>query len=173
MENLYNDDDRQYLQMMQENISRMANNSTNCKTWLITIVAAMLAIGCNIEALRCWLLLTLVPIIIFWYLDTFYLRLERGMRNRQSDFINKVRAIYQLPANVREDERQKLMFEYHEALYDFSPKKDKTDDKTKGFVSTLNQLFSKSVLPVYGTLLFVEIFITIILNWKVIIRFCS
>lgn len=29
---MYNEDDRQYLQMMQENISRMASNSANCKT---------------------------------------------------------------------------------------------------------------------------------------------
>lgn len=103
MNSLYSDDDRQYLQMMQENISRMSNNCTNCKTWLITIVAAMLAIGCNIEALRWWLLLTVIPIFVFWYLDTFYFHLERGMRNRQRNFMNIVRAIYQLPANVHED----------------------------------------------------------------------
>lgn len=166
MNSLYSDDDRQYLQMMQENISRMSNNCTNCKTWLITIVAAMLAIGCNIEALRCWLLLTVIPIFVFWYLDTFYFHLERGMRNRQRNFMNIVRAIYQLPANVHEDERQKLMLEYQEALYDFSPKKEETDDKTKGFVSTVKQQFSKSVQPIYGSLLLVVIFITIIINWK-------
>lgn len=30
--NIYNDDDRQYLEMMQGNIERMAANSANCKT---------------------------------------------------------------------------------------------------------------------------------------------
>lgn len=42
---IYNDDDRLYLQMMQENIARMAGNSANCKTWLVTLVAAMLTTG--------------------------------------------------------------------------------------------------------------------------------
>ena len=32
VENIMNDDDRQYLMMMQENITRMATNSANCKT---------------------------------------------------------------------------------------------------------------------------------------------
>ena len=91
MENMYNDDDRQYLQMMQENINRMSCNSSNCKAWLITIVAAMLAVGCNITDLHWWLLLTIAPILIFWYLDSFYLSLERGMRNRQREFLNKAR----------------------------------------------------------------------------------
>ena len=36
----YSEDDRQYLQMMQDNITRMAANSSNCKSWLVTIVAA-------------------------------------------------------------------------------------------------------------------------------------
>mgnify|MGYP006890814648 CR=1 FL=1 len=30
----FSDDDRLYLQMMQDNITRMAINSTNCKSWM-------------------------------------------------------------------------------------------------------------------------------------------
>ena len=54
---MYNEDERQYLQMMQDNITRMATNSANAKTWLVTIVAAFLAIGCNIKDFDYWLLL--------------------------------------------------------------------------------------------------------------------
>lgn len=33
---------RHYLSMLQDNITRMATNSANCKTWTITIVTALL-----------------------------------------------------------------------------------------------------------------------------------
>ena len=42
---LYTEDARQYLQMMQEYITRMAGNSANCKTWLVTLTTGLLAIG--------------------------------------------------------------------------------------------------------------------------------
>ena len=93
MENMLNDDERQYLQMMQDNITRMATNSVNVKTWLVTIVAGILAIGGNIENVNYWLLLAIVPIVVFWYLDAFYLNIERGLRNREQRFLNIVRGI--------------------------------------------------------------------------------
>lgn len=43
----YETQDLQYLQMMQENITRMAGNSANAKTWLVTIVTGFFAIGCT------------------------------------------------------------------------------------------------------------------------------
>ena len=168
MDNLYNDDDRLYLQMMQENITRMSNNSANCKAWLITIVTAMLAIGCNIKELHWWLLLTIAPILMFWYLDTFYLHLERGMRNRQRDFLNKARQLYAFADNTDETEKEKLMGDYQMALFDFKPKMDETDNRSGGFVSTIDRKFSKSILPLYGTLLVIVCLITAIINWATI-----
>lgn len=53
-DNLYNDDDRQYLEMMQGSIERMATNSSNCKAWMVTIVAAVMALQCSIDALNVW-----------------------------------------------------------------------------------------------------------------------
>ena len=78
--------DRQYLEMMQGNIERMATNSSNCKAWMVTIVAAVMALQCSIDALNGWILLGIFPVVLFWYLDVFYLHLERGMRNRESWF---------------------------------------------------------------------------------------
>lgn len=105
---IYNNDDRQYLQMMQSNIERMASNSANCKSWMVTIVAALLALQCSIEQLNGWILLAVLPIILFWYLDTFYLQLERGMRNREKVFMNALQS---------DDENA-----YKKVLYDFEPK---------------------------------------------------
>jgi threonine/homoserine/homoserine lactone efflux protein len=78
----YEAQDLQYLQMMQENITRMAVNSANAKTWLVTIVTGFFAIGCSIKDLDWWLLLAIIPIVVFWYIDAYYLSLERALRNR-------------------------------------------------------------------------------------------
>lgn len=153
-ENLFTDDDRQYLQMMQDNITRMASNSSNCKTWMITLVAGFCAIGCSIEALNGWIFLAVAPVIVFWYLDTFYLELERKMRNRELDFIIKAKASH------RSDE-------YKAALYDFEPlKKEKLtpEEKEQGFVLTNDSMFSESIRSFYLWIIIVILAISIVLN---------
>ena len=86
-DNILNDDDRQYIEMLQGNIERMASNSANCKTWMLTIVSALMALQCSISDLNGWIFLVVLPILLFWYLDVYYLHLERGMRNRQTAFM--------------------------------------------------------------------------------------
>lgn len=157
-ENIYNDDERQYLQMMQGNIERMANNSANCKTWIVTIVAGFLAIGCGVDKLNGWIFLSAIPVIVFWYLDAFYQGLERGMRNRQRDFINKV--------NASEDI-------YSKALFNFMPLMKEKDDDGNGFKASSNRLFSCSVAPLYVSLLIIILLITIILNWNSMAFVCK
>lgn len=152
-ENLYNDDDRQYLQMMQDNICRMANNSANCKTWMVTIVTGILAIGCKIEFLNGWICLALVPIVVFWYLDSFYLSLERKMRNRQREFIN----------NFLDENHDSIA--YRKALYNFLLEEQIADDKSLGLKSTKNLAFSTSIYPFYLSLFFIVFAIIVILNW--------
>lgn len=133
--NIYNDDDRQYFQMMQGNIERMATNSANCKTWMVAFVTAFMALGSSIAEAKYWLTLGIVPILLFWYLDTFYLHLERGMRNRERDFLNKC---------IAGDTE-----EYKKALFNFKPLMVKEDDKENGFVATNDRWFSPSTAPFY------------------------
>ncbi|MBQ0087926.1 MAG: hypothetical protein KBT27_01165 [Prevotellaceae bacterium] len=152
MDTIYNDDDRLYLQMMQDNISRMANNSLSCKTWMVTIVSAFLALSCGIESLNGWIVLALVPVFVFWYLDTYYLHLERGMRNRQKDFLNKFGGEL-----------------YAKALFNFAPLKLKDDDKDAGLVSTNDRMFSESTAPFYCSIVVVVLVISIVLNWDFIV----
>lgn len=133
--NLYNDDDRQYLQMIQNNIERMAANSANCKTWMVAFVTAFMALGSSIAVARYWLLLGIIPILLFWYLDTFYLHLERAMRNRERDFLNKIAA--------GDNEG------YRMALFNFKPMMVKKEEAKDGLVATNDRLFSKSTAPFY------------------------
>ena len=148
----YTDDERQYLQMMQGNIERMANNSANSKTWLITLIAGFMAISCSFAELHLWLLLAIVPTAMFWYLDGLYLSLERQMRNRQRDLLNK---------QSSENEE-----EYNKALYNFMPLPMDKDDENLGFVKTTGQCRTKSVLTFYLTMMIVIIVVTIVINWS-------
>lgn len=157
--NMLNDDDRQYLEMMQGNIERMATNSANCKTWMVTIVAAVMALQCSVDALNGWILLGIFPVVLFWYLDVFYLHLERGMRNRETVFLNMLRS--------------GRMEGYEEALFNFKPlmigEKELTDEqKGQGLVATDDRCFTESVKPFYGLTLVCVMIISVVLNWAVI-----
>lgn len=158
--NLFNDDDRLYLQMLQENITRMASNSANCKTWSITIVAAFFALGLNMKELNIICFIAVGVLILFlWHLDTFYLNLERMFRNRELYFL--------ITRNANSDNDS---IKYIDSLYNFKPlKKDViTEQEMKqGFVLTNDRFFSKSTCSFYLPILVIIILIGFISN------FCS
>ena len=151
----FNEDERLYLQMMQDNISRMASNSSNCKNWMVMIVAALLAVSFDISSMNWWLLLIALPIFLFWWLDAYYLKLERGMRNRQRLFLN-------ICTGVEETEQ------YSSALFYFKPLyKDEIlseDQEKEGYTTTKGCFWSESVLPFYSITLVVLIAVVVVLN---------
>ena len=83
-----------YLEMIQEVINRMANNSFALKGWTVTLVAGIFTLSGDALATNFWFLF--IPIIIFWGLDAFYLSRERayislykhvtGLSQNQIDF---------------------------------------------------------------------------------------
>lgn len=152
------DDDRLYLQMMQDNITRMATNSANAKTWLVTIVAAFLAMSCNIADFDYWLLLAIAPIFVFWYLDAYYLNIERGLRNREQRYLNICKGI-----NL-DDEDDSTIRTKVDAIFVFKTLTKKQDDKKLGYVKTGCMLFNSSVWPVYIIMLSIVIIVTAIIN---------
>lgn len=158
--NKLNDDERQYLEMLQGNIERMAANSANCKTWMVTIVSALMALQCAIADLNGWILLGILPVFLFWYLDVYYLHLERGMRNRATLFVNMI--------------RDNDYGGCEDALFNFQPymvKKNNLseEDKQNGLVATNDRWFSKSVAPFYGMMLVAVGIVSVVLNWGTIV----
>lgn len=83
-------DSRQYLQMLQDIINRLANNSSNCKTWMITIFTAMVALLVGVPEIRPWVGIVIVPTILFYLLDGYYLALENDYRDLEKEYINKL-----------------------------------------------------------------------------------
>lgn len=81
--------DRHYISLLQENINRMATNSANCKTWLVTLVAAILALQLTCGELRSILWIALGLIVLFYILDSYYLGLERKFINLEKQFVKE------------------------------------------------------------------------------------
>ncbi|NJR40300.1 MAG: hypothetical protein HC781_17590 [Leptolyngbyaceae cyanobacterium CSU_1_4] len=78
-----------YLDILQDVIKRMAGNSANCKSLCITLVSAIAVLVTNKERAS-YLWITLIPIVLFCFLDAYYLGLEQGFRATYDDFVRKL-----------------------------------------------------------------------------------
>jgi hypothetical protein len=68
-----------HLELVQAVVSRMAANSFWLKGWSVTLVAAIVALAAK-DADPRFALLAVVPVLIFWLLDAYFLRQERMYR---------------------------------------------------------------------------------------------
>lgn len=74
---------RHHLLMIQGIIERMGKNSFSLKEWSIGIMIAIFAFaGKNTHKA---VIITLIPLIVFWFLDAYYLMLERKFRALYDD----------------------------------------------------------------------------------------
>jgi len=78
-----------YLTILQSVISRMATNSSSCKTWCITLVSAIVVIIAD-KGKPDYVWISVVPLALFILLDSYYLSLEREFRSVYNDFIRKL-----------------------------------------------------------------------------------
>lgn len=77
-----------HINMMQGMINRMASNSANCKLWCITILAAILGLFYDNKFPHleyCYFIVGL-----FYFLDCFYLGLERRFVKEQNDYVKAI-----------------------------------------------------------------------------------
>jgi len=73
-----------HLEFIQNVISRMNTNSFQLKTWSVTIVAALLTIFASTQK-KGFILLCILPTMIIWFLDSYYLQQERKFRSLYND----------------------------------------------------------------------------------------
>lgn len=65
-----------YLEMIQNIIQRMTNNSFLMKGWTVTLIVAVFVLSDKaMNPNYFWI--AYVPVIVFWFLDSYYLLLER------------------------------------------------------------------------------------------------
>lgn len=122
--------DRHYISLLQENINRMAANSANCKTWLVTLVAAIMALQLTSTELRSILWIALGLIVLFYILDSYYLGLERKFIAVEKNFVKAA--------------KEKKEGEFAEEIYSFNIKAVKDD-----YATTCSALCSASTAPFY------------------------
>lgn len=111
-----------YLEMIQSTITRMASNSFSLKSWTVTLIAGILALSSD-EADKMFFLIAYVPLIVFWFLDSYYLKLERTFRS--------------LFDYIRTDENADIDF-------DMSPKRARDRGKNNKELNFISCIFSKS-----------------------------
>ena len=71
------------IDLIQNVINRMANNSFLLKGWLITLILAVLALTSDTivtDDIKYFALILILPLVVFWYLDAFFLHKEKCYR---------------------------------------------------------------------------------------------
>lgn len=122
------EDERNYINLLNDAINRMASNSSNAKSCLVAIVAALMALQMPNKDNAYIILSALLPTFLFYWMDCYYLSLEKRFRNLQSAFINHEKKDGQLIAD-----------EYKFNIYDI-----------KGKYPKMRAIFSWSTTPFYG-----------------------
>lgn len=89
-----------HVNMMQGIIKRMAGNSTSCKQWCIVLITALLTFSKGNQNPVDLSGVCLLPLILFCFLDCFYLGLERQMKGKLNNFIYRLNKGENLDAEI-------------------------------------------------------------------------
>ncbi|MFW6046613.1 MAG: hypothetical protein ACOCP4_02340 [Candidatus Woesearchaeota archaeon] len=122
-----------HLEFIQLIITRMNVNSFLLKGWCVTIVAAVFALYASNQN-NCIIIIGILPTLVFWFLDAYYLTQER-----------KFRGLYNDVAGVSNNPKQLKEFEMRPDLY------------TGGKYNYFNVLISKTIWLLYLPLSFILI----------------
>ena len=134
------------IDLVQSCINRMSNNSFIVKGWMITLVAAFIALLSNKVDLYIICILISIIILCFWYLDAFFLKTEKLYRMKY-EWIIKVRR----EGNI-------------DFLYDLNPyNKLMWLPNTSDLHNVFRIMVSKTLIPFYG-LPFISAITTVILK---------
>ncbi|WP_034886225.1 hypothetical protein [Gillisia sp. JM1] len=126
-----------HLDYIHNTINRMSNNSFIIKGWTISIVSVLFIFSDN-QINEKFLAIALLAVVVFWYLNGYFLQQER-----------KFRALYDKVRNLNENEINFSM---------------STEDYIKGDYSLMNSIFGKTIWPIYLTLIIMIILVQIIVE---------
>lgn len=76
-----------HIEIVQNIIERLANNSFYIKGWTITLLTALIAVYASTKNIS-FVILSILPVIIFWLLDSYYLWQERLFRRLYESIVN-------------------------------------------------------------------------------------
>jgi len=122
------------IDIVQDIIKRMASNSFMIKGWTVALVAITLLL----KGEKYHVFIAYIPIFVFWYLDAYFLRLERLYRRLYKWIIDN---------RLRTDEY----------LFDMDYRRFEKQEQT-----VLRIMFSKTIGLFYGSILLITLIYTII-----------
>ena len=79
-----NDQQVKHLEFIQGIVSRLNSNSFQLKGWVVTLVSAPLALYASVKNDH-FILVAIVPSVLMWFLDAYYLMQERKFRGLYND----------------------------------------------------------------------------------------
>lgn len=146
-----------YVDLLQRNIDRMANNSANCKNWLIAIIAGALTVTFAKSDPELYpKIITLLKWVtgIFFFLDCLYLGIERDMIKAEKAFIKACKA-----NNPNDDDIKKYWMSFSKTIDIINKTPNECCIKFKQIWKQLKgafcALFSLSTTPFYSVILYV------------------
>lgn len=131
-----------HLEFIQATITRMNQNSFQIKGWMITIISALLALYASSEN-TIYIFIAIVPAIVFWFLDAYYLQQER-----------KFRGVYNDVAGLSSEDSRLEIKDFEMPIQKYQC----------GKYCYFNVLFSKTIFPLYGIVIAGLVIAYILLN---------
>ncbi len=131
-----------HLEFIQSIIARMNQNSFQIKGWTVTIISALLALYANGKN-AIYIFIAVVPTSVFWFLDAYYLQQERKFRGLYNDVADLISEDSRL--EIKDYEMSLQKYQYGKYCY-------------------FSSLFSKTIVPLYGSMMIGLIIAYILLN---------
>ena len=131
-----NSDRIKHLEFIQNIITRMNTNSFQIKRMTVTIVAALLAVYVSTSSVL-FLYIPIIPTLLFWFLDSYYLQQERKFRGVYNDVAGLKKIIEVKP--------------YEMPIHKYTKKIDNQ-------FSFWNVFISKTIFWLYFSIIFIIIF---------------
>lgn len=132
------------IDLIQSCINRMSQNSFVIRGWVITLLSVVLALLPEKVDIKLLCIIGFVLIICFWYLDAFFLKMERLFRWKY-DWVIKYRCIKD------------------EYMFDLNPhnsemwERPNGDSEKKTEPCIIKIMFTKTLIPLYVLLLILVI----------------
>lgn len=137
-----NDNKIKHLEFIHGTITRMNQNSFQLKGWMITIVSALMALYASSQNVM-YIWISIIPTVIFWLLDAYYLQQER-----------KFRGIYNDAAELTSEQNKIVIRDFEMPIQKYKG----------GKYSYFKVLISKTIIGLYLSVIVFLIIIAIVLQ---------
>ena len=109
--NMLSDNTIKHLEFIQSTINRMSSNSFSMKGWMIAVIAALLALYADSNPKNeVYLLVAACAAVLFWFIDSYYLYIEKHYRELYKDIITHTREVIPFDMSIRDYSSKRKFF---------------------------------------------------------------